>query len=182
VAVTRRPDERLLLDGSLQGALPPPHWRLAAPIGPFIVFNNEQARGSAWLQSPTSSSPSDAIDPNGTVTTGATLTTGSETMHVVAHRPVLLVRSTTYAPGWIAKVVPLGGGSARSLSVRQFGLVQAIELPAGSFRVSWQYAPAGLVAGTLASGAGAIIMLVLVALCVRRARQSRTNSPVARTL
>jgi hypothetical protein len=168
VAVTRSPDDRLLLDGALQGSLPSPHWEYLGALAPFVVFGNTQARGAAWLERPGSTSPSGPIDPSGTITTGATLATGAETMYVVAPRPALLVRSENYAGGWTARITPTAGGRTRVEPVHEIGLVQAVKIPAGSYIITWRYAPTALLAGLLVSAAGAVVAIAVLLFWLRR--------------
>jgi hypothetical protein len=168
VAVTRDPDDRLLLDGTLQGSLPPPHWAYSGHLGPFVVFENTEARGPAWLERPGSTSPSAPTDPSGSVTTAATMSTGAETMYVNSPQPVQLVRSVTYASGWTARVTPSAGARSRTATVRRIGLVQSVELPAGTYTVTWRYAPKSLRAGLIASASGSLVFLTLAALWLRR--------------
>lgn len=173
VAVTASPDERLLLDGSLQGALTSPQWSYEEMLGPFTVFLNDDASGLAWLQPATSHSPEMTPRAGGTVTTTANATRGSEEMIVNAPRAELLVRSVAYQPGWIAELTPVKGGSVRSLPVESLGLIQAVHIPAGRYRVSWLYASRGLVVGgALTVGSIAIFALVTVLTVVRRRRKN----------
>lgn len=183
VVVTRAPDERLLLDGTLQGVLQPPHWEYAGALGPYSVLTNTAARGLAWLEPPGSTSPDARRATTGSVTTGATLDTGAQTMHVTTSRRVLLVRSETYAAGWTARIERAGGGAARMEAVRPLGLVQAVEIPAGDYVVTWRYAPGGIAAGLALSATGAAALAALTAptllTALRRRPPRAEGGPVA---
>lgn len=179
VAVTRSPDERLLLDGALQGALGSPRWSYEGTLGPFTVFSNHNTRGLAWLQPATSHSPAVAPATGGSVTTRVNPISGAEQMFVSAPRAELLVRSEAYQPGWIAELTPLGEGSARSVPVERLGLVQAVQIPAGRYQVRWLYASLGLVVGgalTLGSIALFALVAVLTAISRRRRRHVALSS------
>jgi hypothetical protein len=163
LAVTSHPDLRLLLDGALQGDLAAGHWSYAGKIGPVLAFENEKAAGPAWLQP----AGSTTVDPSraaaGTVQVDPGSATQPERDVVRAPAPVTLVRSETYEPGWTATLTPLGGGPARTESARPLGIVQSIEVPAGSWAISWRYAPATLREGALLSLAAGLLVLMLVA-------------------
>ena len=175
VVVTSAPADRLLLDGSLQGSLSSSQWSFDGHIGPYSIFLNRDPDGLAWLQASSSPAPTAPLAGLGSVTTTATQASGAEKMVVVAKRPARLVRSVAFEPGSEAKLTPIGGGPVRSLSVKAFGLIQAVEIPAGKYRVSWSYAPRSLVVGgvlTLASVAGAAFVAAFAVFDLRRRRRS----------
>jgi hypothetical protein len=77
-----------------------------------------------------------------------------------------LVRSESWSPGWratIESVTPTGrpvAGSARSATVGRDGVLQQVALPgAGSYLVSFRYAPAVAIAGL---GVSALTAVALV--------------------
>jgi hypothetical protein len=185
IAVTSHPDQRLLLDGALQGYLPAGHWRYEGRIGSLVVFVNERTKAPAWLEAVASAAPDQGSPAAGSVRVLAGSATQPESELVHAPRPVVLVRSVTYEPGWRATLTPLGVGKARTEEARRFGLVQAVQLPAGSWQVSWHYAPTTLVAGAWISLAGALVAggICLVGLLVaplhRRSRRRRTRPAAA---
>jgi hypothetical protein len=174
VVVTRSPDERLLLDGSLQGHLSSSQWSYAGVIGTLSVFVNHDAAGLAWLQPATSKTPAPGKDANGAVTTTVDATTGSQQMLVTAKRRSILVRSVAYQQGWTAELTPQSGGPTTTAKVEPLGLLQSISIPAGRYRVSWLYASRSLVAGgALTLGSIAIFfMLVTYTFFDRRRRRS----------
>lgn len=147
VAVTHSPGARLLLDGSLQGALASPQWSYAGRLGPFTAFVNRDAAGLAWLQPTMSRRPDVHHRAAGRVRTVADASGGARQMLVTLTRPALLVRSVAYQPGWTAEFAPPGGGQARRAPVERLGLLQAVRVPAGRYLVTWHYAPRGLLVG-----------------------------------
>jgi hypothetical protein len=180
VVVTSAPAARLLLDGSLQGSLSSSQWRFDGRIGPYTVFLNRDSDGLAWLQANSSHVPTAPLAGLGSVTTTATQASGAEKMVVVAKRPAMLVRSVAFEPGSEAKLTPIAGGPVRSLSVKALGLIQAVEIPAGTYRVSWTYAPRSVVVGgvmTVASGAVAALVGALAVFDLRRRRKLATVTP-----
>ena len=162
LATTGTPRQRYLLDGALQGALAPPHWSYPGSLGPFLVFSNTETAGLAWLQPPTSTTPATEQRAPGTVAVVSSTPVAPQVMAVDAPQDALLVRSADYAPGWTARATPIDGGPTLVLPVRQFGLVQAVLLPAGRYRVTWRYAPTALFIGLIVSGFGLIGFLLLI--------------------
>jgi hypothetical protein len=174
VVVTQNPDDRLLLDGSLQGSLAIPLWDYDGHLGPYTVFINHDVDGTAWLQSASSRSLSGAQPGLGSVVTTSESTTGEEKMSVVAKRPSLLVRSVAYEPGSTALLTPKGG-SSRRLAVRRLGLIQAVEIPAGNYQVTWSYAPQSVVLGVLFSLGSLIVVMVVAAVFIADRRRRRRD-------
>ncbi len=164
-AAARQARAPVVLDGSLQSDLAPPRWSLAGKIDGLAAFTDNAARGLAWLEPPGSTSPDARRARSGTVSTGAALETGSQTMHVTATTATLLVRSEAYSPGWTARLAPRGGGPTIVEPVRPLGLVQAAEIPAGAYTVTWRYAPADILEGLVASAAGLAWLAVALVWC-----------------
>ncbi len=173
----------LLLDGELQADLQPPRWVWSGTVDSLSAFDDTGARGLAWLEPAHSTSPTAAISRDGRVSTGATLETGSQTMHVVSSVPALLVRSETYSPGWTARLTPSSGGPTLVERVHPLGLVQAVPVPAGDYVVTWRYAPTEILAGLVASAAGLVALLgALLPVLVRpgphaRRQRRRAKAP-----
>ncbi|HEY5272300.1 MAG TPA: hypothetical protein VIJ34_03590 [Acidimicrobiales bacterium] len=175
VVVTKSPDNRLLLDGSLQGSLASPQWVYDGHLGPYTAFLNHDVDGTSWLQSASSRTLTGAQAGLGSVVTTSESTSGTEKMSVVASRPSLLVRSVAYEPGSTAKLASKSG-SARRLAVRRLGLIQAVEIPAGNYQVTWSYAPRSVVLGVLLSlGSVVVTMLVVAVFVADRRRRRRTG-------
>jgi len=168
VVVTHSPAARLLLDGSLQGALVPPQWSYAGRLGPFAAFVNRDAAGRAWLQPTTSRTPDVHHRAAGRLRTVADASGGTQQMLVTVTRPTLLVRSVAYQPGWTAELARPGGMPGRSAPVERLGLLQAVRLPAGRYLVTWHYAPRGLLVGLGVTIAALVVAGGLVAVNRRR--------------
>jgi hypothetical protein len=160
---------RYALNGLLQGLLTPPHWMYAGRVGPLVMYRNTRARGQAWLEASASTvlTPASAA---GSVRTLPVAAWQDPVTLVTSSQASLLVRSEQYAPGWSATVQPIevsgALGPASSVPVRAVGILQGVELPAGSYRVTWHYRSTrvdiGLlvsVLGSLACAGGAIIGL-----------------------
>ncbi|HUZ20758.1 MAG TPA: hypothetical protein VMU75_09345 [Acidimicrobiales bacterium] len=171
VVVTRAPSLRLLLDGALQGQIEPPHWVFGGVIrGYYDVYLNTQTLGLAWLQPASSTTPNTLERAPGTVTTTSSAPYAPQTMVVDSPRPAVLVRSETYAPGWSARLTPLSGGPTRVITSHRFGLVQAVSVPAGRYKVTWRYTSHNLRTGLVLSAIGFVFLAVLCVLALRRRR------------
>jgi len=182
LVTTSGPRQRYLLDGALQGSLAPPRWSYPQNLGPFVVFSNTKTAGLAWLQRPGSPSPAAGARTAGSVSIVSSTPIAPQIMAVDAPAPVLLVRSEDYSPGWTARAVPVGGGPTFVLPVRRFGLIQAVELPAGRYLVTWRYAPTAMLIGLMGSAIGLVAFLLLVWRSIRpdgpspkRVRSTATN-------
>jgi hypothetical protein len=182
VVVKEAGGTRLLLDGALQGSLAAPQWQLAEPIGPFVVFTNTLAFGSAWMQASNSLAPTGSDSALGSVTEIDQEPSGGVVMEVHARAPALLIRAAAWAPGWKVSLTPLNGGSARVVEVRQLSLIEEVRVPKGSYDVRWYYAPNGVIASgivTVLSGS-AIILLFLYLLVDGRRRTRRLGKEIRR--
>jgi hypothetical protein len=169
--VADTPRGRIALDGPLQGALAPPHWRFLATIGPLDAWQNEKAPGLAWLEPAKAQVPSLSLRASGSVKTVLPSSTGIEHTIVTARTASLLVRSEAYSPGWSAVLRPLDGGPTRVVPVRQLGLVQAVPIPTGRYEVIWRYAPTSMLIGLLASALGIVGLALVLALAGLSRRQ-----------
>ena len=171
VATSGEPGTAVVLDGALQRDLSPPRWSLSGTIDGLTAFTSTAARGLAWLEPATSTSPDARRLVGSAVSTGAALETGSQTMHVTATNPALLVRSEAYSPGWTARIAPRGGGPVIVEPVRPLGLIQAVRIPAGTYTVTWRYAPAEILEGLVASGAGLVLLAGALVWCTSGRRR-----------
>jgi hypothetical protein len=90
------------------------------------------------------------------------------------------VRSEQYATGWQATVMTAaargGGESHHAVPVRRHGLIQAVHVPAGTSLVHFTYRPHRVLEGFVASAAGFIVMVGLVAWPVVRRRRRGTGA------
>ncbi|HTZ25032.1 MAG TPA: hypothetical protein VMC83_13665 [Streptosporangiaceae bacterium] len=146
-------------DGQLQDALTAPQWGPAGRDGSFTVFVDHFAQTMFRLE---------AL-PGGS-TSGASLrrvheavsATGSAAVAVRSPHGVRVVRSVAAIPGWTATWHPVDGTPAK-LDVSQFGLVQAVDVPAGQGVLTWSYVSPGFRAGLVLSAVAAVALLALLA-------------------
>ena len=155
-SVTDAHGQVFVADGQLQDALIPPRWRYAGRDGPFAVFVDHFARGPLRLQAlPGRPAPGASVrrlaGPASSPTAAA----------VSSPRGVRVIRSVAATAGWTATWHPRGGAAA-ALAVRQDGLIQAVDVPAGPGVLTWHYRPPGFRAGfALSLGATALIILLV---------------------
>lgn len=164
---------RYALNGLLQGLLTPPHWMYAGRVGPLVMYRNTRARGQAWLEAPAARVPAAAAGA-GSVTTLPVAAWQDPVTLVTSTQASLLVRSEQYAPGWSATVQPIEAsgalGPASSLPVRAVGILQGVEVPAGSYRVTWHYHSTRVDIGLLLSALGSLACAAAAIVGLRRRR------------
>jgi hypothetical protein len=161
---------RLVLNQVLQGVLEPPRWRYRTEIGGLPVFANTLTRGATWLEPAGSPTPLAALISSARATTSVVEAWQNPVTYVSTPRAGVLVRSVAFEPGWRALVTPAGGGPTATVKVRQLGLVQAISLPRGRFKVTWVYTSKRAIVGLLVSVLSTIALMVLLFLPRRRRR------------
>lgn len=100
--------------------------------------------------------------------------TGRETAQLVRFEPQrlvveaelsaagLLISSEVFYPGWVARV-----DGRQVPTLRAFGLLRAVALPAGRWRVEWRYRPLSAYAGLALSGMTLLACAVLFR-CIRK--------------
>ncbi len=159
-------------DGQLQDAVAPSHWRFAGFDGSFAVFANQQARPALSLRARPGGSLAGA-----SVTGSGGAPAEPATVRVSSPGGVRVVRAVADIPGWTATWRP-SHGSPASLAVQRDGLVQAVNVPAGSGVVTWSYTPPGLEAGlALSLAAAAALLSCLAAPAAGRARRRLRGGP-----
>ena len=146
------------VDGSLRDVVTPGQWRFARMIGRFCVFTTASAQGRAWVQG----------GRGGAAHVVSSTPWGDETIRVTTTRPALLMRSQQFATGWQATVTTVSArpGVAQSrtgVGVRRQGLIQAVEVPAGTSLVHFTYRPHRVLEGFVASALGVVALIALVA-------------------
>jgi hypothetical protein len=147
-------------DGALKGALRAPHWVPVGFDGSFEVFRNSLARQPLTLEalpgkSAAGASVSAVTGPAATDPTQAT---------VQSAEGVRVVRAVSGIPGWSASWRPLtssGAGRSVTLPVHLDGVVQAVDVPAGTGVLSWAYTPPRLAGGLALSVASAVVIALL---------------------
>ena len=151
------------LNGSFQRAMDGKGWRLEATTATYQVFRTTRELV-----------PKIALEPHlpgSSVRSVTTTVRGADDAVVTLVKPTTLVRSVSFVPGWTATYVPVNGGVSQTAPVLQHDLVQAVQLPAGSWKVSFRYHPKGLVLGLLFSGFGAAILVVSAFVLWRHGRR-----------
>ena len=159
MVTTEGTNERLMLNGLLEGFLPAGHWVFAGNIGGLSAFKNTQIHGFAWLQPRGTHTPNTAVATSGRVIVTRGAVTAEQVMRVRTGTAAILVRSEAYSSGWSVDIAPIGGGVATHQVVHRFGLVQSVSLPAGNWTVTWHYRPRALVHGLLLSGVGIVVWI-----------------------
>ena len=155
------------LDGVLQGLLAPSRWSYAGHVGPVVLYRNLLAGGAAWLQPGGSLGSVTMARAPGRVTPLVRAEWQDPAEVVVAPQGGTLVRSAAYAQGWTASIQPethgAPSGGSVPLRVHAVGLLQGVQLPPGSWQVTWSYGSSRATAGFAAGLAGLILTGALLA-------------------
>ncbi len=153
--------------GILAAYVTPPHWKVAGTIGVYLWLTDTRAFG-----------PLSTFSPSGARRVAAEVRvldsspwTPTETVEVDTPRAALLVRSVTDLPGWQATVTV--GGRTETAALRRFGVVQALEVPAGRSLVTFRYNPPGLRLALILAAVGCALILALLLLDLGRLRRRR---------
>ncbi|MGH9058517.1 MAG: hypothetical protein ACRDZY_03230, partial [Acidimicrobiales bacterium] len=173
------------LAGLLHDAVTPPHWRYDATHQGWGFFTDTTAKGWLWTRSPSGGPPPPATT---RIVRGPAY--DPATVEVRSPRPVELVRSVSFAPGWTAAERPTRPGAGRrgqagtTVPVRADGPVQAVDVPAGDHLVTFTYHPLSVSVGLYLSGAGAAALVTGSAWELtdgrrRRSRASKRHHPSA---
>jgi hypothetical protein len=159
-------------DAALIGALDPTHWARDGHFGPYAVYRNLGARGRAWFVGAAGSS-------GASVEHAAVSSQDHEVDTVRVLEPATLARSVAYAPGWVARVTDRDGRST-DVTARRHGLVQAVDVPAGTVQVEWSYHPPLLRVGAALTAAAALVLAgCVVVVARRRVRRRRSTAGAA---
>jgi hypothetical protein len=178
VAVTTASGWSYLIAGPLANAVEPGEWKQAGTASNFTVFRSVQQPLAAWLQPPgsqQSASPGSSASGTAQVVSSSTDTA---TVEARATTPALLVWSTAFDPGWSAETVggagEAGQAGGKPLEVKRVGLVQGVEVPAGTTTVRFSYVPVGIGTGSAITAAtlGALLIAGALYLIVRRRRRA----------
>jgi hypothetical protein len=157
------------LGGSLSSTLVPGEWRVAGFAQGYVVFTyakpprpiSARTRGGSPLAVQVISS-----------------TTKSEQVRVDAPVGSTVTRSVAWDSGWKG-TISVNGGTARSVPVTSYDLVQQIRIPAGDDVVTFHYRPPHLLTASVLSLGAIVLLVALLAgwLVVRRRRPSDRNGP-----
>jgi hypothetical protein len=153
------------LDGPLQAAMAGPGWRYAGEWEGFARYRARRVLPPVWVVGGGAS----------TASLVSSTPSGTWVVRVSATRPVEVVRSEAYLPGWSVQAVPAGGGAGRTLSVDEKGLVQAVRVPAGRWTLTFRYHPSGLDVGLGTTAAGLVALVVLAAVWWWRRSKHRAS-------
>ncbi|MGH9304437.1 MAG: hypothetical protein ACRDZ5_08500, partial [Acidimicrobiales bacterium] len=166
----------LALNGILQGLLDPPHWRYAGILGPLVLYTNEAPFGSSFLEPLTATGISTARA-LGSVSEQAATEWQAPSELVDVPEGAWLVRSASYDPGWSASALPVGRSAASAspihLVVRSFGVLQAVRLPAGVYKVTWRYGSERAEQGLALAAAGTVACMLMLGYEIERLRRRR---------
>lgn len=162
-------------DGSLQAGLDTSVWRFTGTYGQLARFvRSAPVHPPAWLAHPA---------PGSSVRQVRASEWGTSVDRVTATRPVTVVWSESYLPGWHARLVGRRGGGSEQVPVRRHGLVQSVRVPRGSWTLTFTYRAPNLdlgAAGTLVALAGFGAFGTSVVIGRRRARSRGPGAqPVA---
>jgi hypothetical protein len=95
-------------------------------------------------------------------------------VRVAAPAALVLVRDMAWDVGWGA-LVSKDGAAAQAVPVTQHGLVQQVRIPQGNDVVTFRYRPPHLLVATVLSGAGLVLLIVLLAGTLVRLRGRRRD-------
>lgn len=153
------------LDGPLAASVTAPHWDEDGRIGPYFVFRDASA------QPPFAAVAADGRRVRLAVRVlSSSPWTPTEAVSVTAYRRAFLVRDVAALPGWSATIAH--DGKRSTVTPSRDGVVQEISIPEGTSIVTYRYDPPGLSLGEGLAVAGAIIVVLLIALDLRRERKS----------
>jgi hypothetical protein len=166
-----RPKDVFVADGELQNALVPPRWGFAGLDGAFAIFTDRDARAALTITALPGRSASGA-----SVRQVAGSAAEPAAAAVSSRHGVRIVRSVAAIPGWTAVWHPRRGPPV-TLTVRRSGLVQAVDVPAGSGIVTWTYVTPGFAGGLAVSAAALAVLAALLAApwIVRRRRRATAS-------
>lgn len=117
-------------DGALDVALSSPRWRLRTTIDDVQSFVSTTVMPRMWLQHPV---------PGARVSSVRTSSWGDAWAMVSSPRPVVVVRSEAFLPGWRVTARNPRTGESVSEPVTRQGLVQRVRLPAGTWEIHYRY-------------------------------------------
>ncbi len=163
IAVDGRPYE---LGGSLSSTLVPGEWRVAGFAQGYVVFT--YAKPPSPISARTSAGAPLSVQV-------ISSTTKSEQVRVDAPVASTVIRSVAWDSGWKG-TVSVDGGTARSIPVTAYDLVQQVRIPAGDDVVTFHYRPPHLLAASVLSlGAVGLLVALLAGWLVVRRRRRRPS-------
>jgi hypothetical protein len=168
--VTGTTGGRWVLDGPLQDAVSTAGWRFAGTWNGLSLFSQRHIRPPVWIAGKASGARVEQVKVDDW---------GTEVDRVRSPRPVTVVRSEAYLPGWHVLAVPAGKGPVRTLPVEANGLVQAVEVPKGAWTLTFLYRPRTLNLGLAGSAVGAAVLAGFVVVWFVRRRRADDDGTAA---
>jgi hypothetical protein len=155
------------LDTDFQLAMASPAWHLTSTQEQFSVFKAKKVLPEAWLTSPAS---------NGRVTTIRNASWGDTWVSVRLKQSSTLERSEAYLPGWRATALNDVTGKTEQLPIHRVGLIQEVQVPAGSWTIHFHYHAPYIEVSSAVSLIADVLFLGAVlglGLSIRRRRKSK---------
>ncbi|MFI5036495.1 MAG: hypothetical protein ACHQFZ_09865 [Acidimicrobiales bacterium] len=155
------------LDGPFEIAMSSPRWRLASTPGAHSVFRATRVSAPDWLVDATAGQR---------VTHVRDAAWGDSWVSVNAPRPVVLVRSMAFLPGWRATARNAATGASVNLPVTRHGLIQEVRVPSGRWVVHFHYHAPHIELGLVGSGVTSLLWLAGVGWMLTSRRRRATTS------
>ena len=176
VSVKTTAGRSYLVSGVLADAVTPGGWTEAGTADDFTVFRATYEPSPAWVQA---AGTGDEPVVGGVKSIGSarvvSSTEAGTTVDSYATTPALLVWNSAWESGWRATLV--AKGRDQPLTVQRVGLIQGVEVPAGSTVVRFTYQAPGLSKGIAVSCVTAATLVVALVIVV--ARRRRRSAPGA---
>lgn len=146
----------LRLDGPLNADLRSRSWQYVRSIGGYAAYRNLRTGPEVRIAGGRAARLTDVrLDPPPWQVAS---------LRVTSEGPVRVIRDVAYSPGWIVRARHPGSiGGSLTVPVRADGLVQSVQLPAGTWQLSYEYRPRLVMDGGLITLAG-LLILALTAL------------------
>ena len=157
------------LAGPLAGYLQPAYWNLVGPAYGYQRFNfNGPELGAYLRESDQSSGQYRVVSGN---------LDGNVTIETRTAQPELFVRSIAYQTGWNATLTNLSTGGISHETITRYGLIQAVQVPAGQYRVTLTYGPGSVGIGIWLTCIGLVLAVGLLAIWILVTGRSQVFDP-----
>jgi hypothetical protein len=154
------------LDGPLSDAVRPGPWQAQRSVDGHSLFGRTEPPHPVY-----------AVGAGGGPTPRITVVSdgaNAETVSVRAASPVVVVRDVAWDAGWRA-TVRVDGGPPRTVRVTPRGLMEQVQLPAGTDRVTFSYRPPHWRVASALSEGSSLFLLVLAGVTLFRWRSRRRH-------
>jgi hypothetical protein len=118
------------LDTPFQMALSTSQWHLTHTVGTYAVIRAAHVLALDWLSGSSTASR---------ITKIRSAAWGDSWVSLTASSPLVLTRSEAYLPGWRATALNVKTGVSKELKVERSGLIQKVDVPAGTWIVHFHY-------------------------------------------